>query len=135
MSFCGSKALLKGHSILDWPLQIQTSPTKTFLSTTVFLPEMLNSSGPPALKLPIRTIHFPFLAVVVAFLPRNRTVTGSPSSAQPQTGTEAFCCNTMLSENRPGSLTSAKVSCPNPIANAHVRTKLHKLTLSRAKAF
>ena len=29
-------------SMLDWPLQIQTSPTRTFLIVTVFLPLMVS---------------------------------------------------------------------------------------------
>jgi hypothetical protein len=87
--------------MLDWPLAIHTSPTRTFLSVIVFLPTTRSSSGPPAFNFLRRTIHCPFFAVVEAFWPRNSTVTFSPSSAQPHTGTAPARCRTISSENNP----------------------------------
>src|SRR5262249_55879621 len=103
------KEELSGHSILDWPLQTHTSPTMTLVSVIMFWPETVKWSGPPALKAPRVTCHFPPFTTVVDLLFRKATVTCSPSSAQPQIGTRKFCWSTILSEKSPGSLTSASV--------------------------
>src|SRR5204862_7416075 len=59
MSSSGSKDRLKGHSIFDWPLQIQTSPTRTFLSSILLLPSNVIVSGPPVCSAGRFTIHLP----------------------------------------------------------------------------
>ena len=40
-----------GNSMLDWPPQIQTSPTSTFLKRIVFFPVITISNGPPGFEL------------------------------------------------------------------------------------
>ena len=72
--------------MFDCPLQIQTSPTKMFFSSILFLPSTISLSGPPAFCPGSFTIHLPPFAVAETLAPRNVTVTFSPSSAQPQTG-------------------------------------------------
>ena len=127
MSFSDSNEWLKGNSMFDWPLQIQTSPTRTFFSSILFLPSTINMSGPPAFWTGSFTFHFPSLAVAEAFLPRKLTVTSSPASAQPQMGARTPCCNTMPSEKRPGSLTSARASSSvEQIRTRHSRSKMGK---------
>src|SRR5688572_30692695 len=101
MSPHGSNDERIDHSMLDCPLAIHTSPTSTFFSEMLFLPVTFSSSGPPASSLSSFTIQVPRLAFVETVLPRNSTVTFSPSSAHPQIGTAVSRCNTMLSENKP----------------------------------
>src|SRR2546421_169257 len=81
-----------GHSIFDCPLQTHTSPTSTFFNSILFFPCTTKVSGPPAFNLPSFNVHLPSLAFAVACSPRKVTVTSSPSSAHPQTGTRIPCC-------------------------------------------
>ena len=75
-------------SMFDCPEQNQTSPTSTSFSSTVFLPFTVNFAPVLfAFSAGSATVHLPPAAVVSAFCPPNSTVTFSPSSAQPQTGT------------------------------------------------
>src|SRR5436309_3514650 len=80
------------HSIFDCPEQIQTSPTRTFLSSILLLPLIVNSNGPPASPEGIAATQRPSSpAWAEAVLPRNETVTFSPLSASPQILTLVFC--------------------------------------------
>ena len=94
--------------MFDWPEQNHTSPTTTSLNSTLFLPLTVNFA--PVL-VPFRgvnaTDHLPPFAVVSAFCPANSTVTFSPSSAQPHTGTFWSRWRTMRSLKMTGSFTSA----------------------------
>jgi hypothetical protein len=63
--FCASYVARIGHSMLDWPLAIQTSPTITPSSTMEFLPVTVSLSGPPASSFGSRAIHRPPTALVV----------------------------------------------------------------------
>ena len=54
--------------MFDWPEQIQTSPTSTFFSVIVFLPETVSVWGPPTGKGSSLTVHLPVLASGVAVL-------------------------------------------------------------------
>ena len=96
------------HSMFDWPEQNHTSPTTTSLNSTLFFPLTVNFA-PVALafKGVSATDHLPSFAVVSAFCPANSTVTFSPSSAQPQTGTFWSRWRTMRSLKMTGSFTSA----------------------------
>src|SRR5205085_12344165 len=91
ISASDSKDCLSGNSMFDCPLQTQTSPTRTLANSILFLPWTMSVSGPPAFRCDSLTIHLPPLALVLASCPRNLTVTSSPSSAQPQTGTRIPC--------------------------------------------
>ena len=65
ISAAGSKLADRGHSMLDCPEQIQTSPTTTSLSTTVLWPRTwrLRPSA-VAFRALSRTDHRPFWATV-----------------------------------------------------------------------
>ena len=100
------------HSMLDWPEQTQTSPTRTSLYSILFLPLMVIGSGPPAAPESSLTIHSPLSppASVTASWPRKVTVTASPGSALPQMETSDFCWSTMPSLHRAWGLTSARAA-------------------------
>src|SRR5947207_12780562 len=74
-------------SMLDWPLQIQTSPTSTSRSVIEFRPATVTSCGPPALSGSSLTDHVPSApALALFFCPATETVTSSPGSTVPHTG-------------------------------------------------
>src|ERR1051325_10158316 len=103
MSASGWKDCRSGHSIFDWPLHTQTSPTSTlFRVTESSAVLMVSTSGPPALSGRSLTDHLLLRVVAETVWPRNFTVTTSPSWAQPQIVTGTPCCRTMLSENNSG---------------------------------
>src|ERR1043165_4659817 len=92
MSAADSNERAIGNSMFDWPLATHTSPTSTSLLSTEFLPETLSAAGfASAFMLDRFTFHTPPLATVETFFPLNSTVTFSPSSAQPHTGTAMPC--------------------------------------------
>src|SRR5437762_468438 len=68
-------------------------------------------------------MNLPPFVVADTFLPRNVTVTLSPSVAQPHTGARRPCCRTILSENRPGSLTSARGASVTPTSNGQTQSQ------------
>ena len=45
--------------MFDWPEQIQTSPTRTSATSTLFLPWIVRVAGPPAFNSASLTIHLP----------------------------------------------------------------------------
>src|SRR5262249_11444703 len=88
-------------SILDWPEQIQTSPTRTFLTVTFSGPDTDRVYGPPAENGPRCAIHFPSAsAVAFPLLPFMLTIACLPGMVQRHTVAERFLCSTMLSVNR-----------------------------------
>src|SRR5262249_28797466 len=103
--------------------QTQTSPTRTSLRVTVFLPVTVNSYGPPACCRGSLAVQRPSLSAVAraSASDRRRTVTSSPGSAGPQTGIDRSRCGTMWSVNRGWSLTSARAAGAGSVANAHAR--------------
>ena len=102
MSSTDPLACFSGNSMFDWPLASHTSPTNTLVSVMELPPVIIRVSGPPSLRPPNLTIHFPSFTRVDAVCFWNRTVTVAPSGPQPQIGTEIPCCKTMLSEKRRG---------------------------------
>ena len=104
-------------SMFDWPEQSHTSPTNTSLTVTEFvLPFARSWSGPPACKASNRTDHFPSAAAVAVLVwPPSATVTASPGSAHPQTGSVMSRCKTMWSPNTPASFTSADATAVRPV--------------------
>src|SRR6187399_597058 len=104
-----------GHSMFDWPLQIQTSPKWTSLMVTVFLPLIVNSKGPPAFCAGMRNIHLPSLpGLVPSFdwtvesLSLSPHCTVSPSLEVPHTGHSMPCCSTIPSVNSECGVISAR---------------------------
>ncbi len=84
------------NSMLDWPEQIQTSPTRTSSKVTVLLPVTTSLKGPPAFWAGRSARQAPSApAVVPATLSPRRTSTFSPGSPQPQTGMGISRCKTM----------------------------------------
>ena len=82
--------------MFDCPPQIQTSPISTSLIVTVFLP-VTTSSWPTVFIFMAGnlSIHLPSAsALVVAWALPTLTVTCSPGSAVPQTGTGRSRCST-----------------------------------------
>ena len=85
------------NSMFDCPEQIQTSPTSTSLNVTVFFPFTVTVTG---VALPgngvSSTRHFPLSSAwACVFSEPTVTVTASPGSAVPQTGSFAPSCSTM----------------------------------------
>src|ERR1051326_8863937 len=98
-------------SMLDWREQTQTSPTKTFLYSSVLLPLIVIGNGPPASPASNLTSHLPLSsAVALASFSRKVTVIFSPLSAVPQTLTFVFCCSTIPSVQMALGLTSAQAT-------------------------
>ncbi len=85
--------------MLDWPAQIQTSPTSTSCSSTVCcLPAILTLYGPPSAGGCIRVSHLPTApAVAVAEFSPISTRNGSPGCDHPQIAFGLQRCRTMLS--------------------------------------
>jgi hypothetical protein len=84
--------------MLDWPLYTQTSPTWTLVKLTLALPEVtvIVLGNALADMLARLTCHLPSLSATAdPFWFRNCTVTVTPGSAAPNTGTAIPCCNTM----------------------------------------
>ena len=100
MSSPDSKLPRMTNSMFDWPLASHTSPTSTSSRwINVFFPSRVavtfNTPAGPGFKFFNVAIHRPCFTVTVSFWPANSTVTRSPSSPQPQTGTRAPCWSTM----------------------------------------
>jgi hypothetical protein len=83
--------------MLDWPEQIQTSPTRTSLYVSVFFPAIVMVSGVvPAFSGSSVTSHLPSApAVALPVSPPTVTVTFSPAPAVPHTGSFVPACSTM----------------------------------------
>src|ERR1700686_2558492 len=98
--------------MFDCPETSHTSPTRTSLSSILFLPSMVIEPGVAfACIASSRIIHFPSLsAVVLLAFPAKRTVTGSPASAVPQIGTARSRCNPIASLITSGSTTFARTA-------------------------
>lgn len=64
--------------------------------------------------------------MAVSSLPWISTVTFSPGSAQPQTGSGLFCCNTMWLPNTLGSRTSDTAGCEAKRTSASAVAIPHK---------
>ena len=97
------------NSMFDWPEQIQTWPTRMFLTLIEFFPATVISVAPPVLAGSSLTIHLPSCPAVACFFwSPSMTVTASPASAHPQIGSGWSAWSTMLSEMMAGSLTSAR---------------------------
>ncbi|MDR2674151.1 MAG: hypothetical protein LBC18_04600 [Opitutaceae bacterium] len=93
-------------AMLDCPAQIHTSPTRTSVIVTVFVPRMIivRDSGlaVPGLN---RACHLPSApAMTFVFSPANSMPTALPGSSQPQIGFSWFCWSTMWSPMIAGSL-------------------------------
>ena len=97
------------HSMFDWPLHSQTSPIKTSLISSVFVPSTRSVNGSVLARMAGSvTRHVPVLSpVVVASLPSSVTRTFSSGAHQPHSGISLSCCRTMWSPKKPGSLTAA----------------------------
>src|SRR5262249_13725795 len=97
MFFSGSRHSFMDHSMFDWPLHNQTSPTRTFLiSTLLFAPLIVSLREPVLLTGRRETIHLPSLSAEVPApcpmpSPSSATDTCSPGSALPQMGIFAPC--------------------------------------------
>ena len=99
------------HSMLDWPLQIQTSPTSTSRTVMEFRPATTSSCGPPAFKGSSLSDHFPSgPALAVFFWPAIETPISSPGSTLPQMGQAKSLWSTMPSPKSAWSLSSARGS-------------------------
>ena len=99
--------LFRTHSMFDWPEQIQTSPTSTFLIEIFLSPaEILISVGSAFAGSGARVAaHRPSgPALEVIFWPAKETSTSWPGSAQPQIFTGISRWRTMLSEKNRGRL-------------------------------
>ena len=108
---------LRGQYMFDCPEQSQTSPTSTSLNVTAVLPPETTSGVPAcfgsAFIAGSLTSHLPeSSAVAEASWPRNLTVTFSPGSAVPQTGTAMPCCSTMWSPKTGAALAAARACGP-----------------------
>ncbi len=115
---CGktSAALLAPESenpMFDCPDASHTSPTTTSETVTVSEPRAVNTPGVACTASGSSvTLHRPAAsASAVLLCPANSTVTFSPASAVPQTGTGCPACNTICSQNSPFSFTAAR-PCP-----------------------
>ena len=94
--------------MFDWPEQTQTSPTRTSTTSTLFFPSIVMANGPPASSFASRTSHLPSgPASAATSCPWNLTVTFSPGSAEPQTGTDRPRWSTAPGENSGAGVTSA----------------------------
>jgi hypothetical protein len=95
-------------AMFDCPDASHTSPTSTSLTVSVFLPDTVSVSASPAGRGSSFTDQLPARSAVVFFvcLP-SVTLTSSPASAQPQTGTAASRWSTAWSLKTLGSFTSA----------------------------
>ena len=97
--------------MFDCPDPTQTSPTKISFTVIEFFPAIVISAGPPGFNFASFTIHLPSAPAVADFVcPSNFTVTFSPGSAVPQTGTTIPFCNTAWSLNSEEGLTSARAA-------------------------
>ncbi len=95
------------NSMLLWPEQNQTSPTTTFVKTiSAPLPATRNSAPSEFASSGGRlTRHLPSSPTTVDSLrPANETVTRSPGSPLPHTGTGRSRCRTIESPNTCGSV-------------------------------
>src|SRR5687768_2683533 len=122
--------------MFDCPEQIQTSPTRTFLTVKTLSPLIASSDGPPAFNGPSQTCQRPCAsAMVFTDFFSNVTVTFSPAFALPQMRTFTPCCNTMLSPMIDGKRTSARpTAAKTRISNVNLsvfgKTNLRVVTIS-----
>ena len=98
--------------MFDWPATSQTSPTRTYLISSVLVPTIVNDRGLlEACNAESSTRHLPSGPAIVFFVwLANRTVMLSPGSAVPQIGTFAPRCKTMPSLSTSGTVTRAGAS-------------------------
>ena len=96
--------------MLDWPEQIQTSPTTMLARVMVLLPLMTRSAGFAFAESAARsTRHLPSAsAVVESVWSAKVTETFSPAEALPQTGMGFSRWRTALSVNNGAGTTSAR---------------------------
>ena len=98
-----------GSSVLDCPAQNQTSPTRTSFATASFARSSRLSHE--AFIGASFTHHFPSAPAVAATRwPANVTITFSPASAVPHTGTARSRCSTTPSVNGTPSCTFASAA-------------------------
>src|SRR5665213_2843734 len=109
--------------MLDWPEPSQTSPMRTSFTVIEFFPERVISKGPPGLRWERRTTHLPSAPATADFVCFLKvTVTFSPGSAVPHTGTDMPLWRTMWSLNSEEGFTSASVVAANDSMAQQERT-------------
>ncbi len=112
MAACASRVSANVNCMFDCPDTSHTSPTSTSFNSTRFLPLTVRTTGVAfARRESSHTRQRPSAPAVVLFVcPAKLTVTASPGSARPQTGTRTPRCKTIESESTSGSETSARTS-------------------------